>query len=163
MVILELQQYLRNIAKASSDEPAVIPDGIYSEETKEAVRDFQRSMGLDETGTVDYFTFDALVKENRRVIDENALPNQVAPITNSDLPIYYGMENSFVQKLKIMLNSVAERHSNFKMLESNAVFDRKTEEEVKRWQGVIFTEQNGVVDKFTWNTLSDYYLLSTEG
>ena len=158
-VIAELQQYLRNIAKASSDAPAVIPDGIYSQETREAVADFQRRKGLSETGTVDFVTFEALVKENRRALEENRPPNQVAPITNGDLPLYYGMDNEFTEKLKIMLNSVADRHGNFNHLERNSFFDRETEAQVKRWQNVIFTEENGVVDKITWNSLSDYYLL----
>ncbi len=158
-VIAELQQYLRNIAKASSDGSAIIPDGIYSQETKEAVRAFQRQAGLEETGVTDYRTFDALVRENRKVIEESRLPNQVSPIGNSDLPLYYGMENEFVEKLKVMLNSVAQRHGNFNFLERDAVFDRETENEVQRWQSVIFTEENGVVDKLTWNTLSNYYLM----
>ena len=157
-MIAELQQYLRNIAKASSDAPATIPDGIYSEETRNEVAAFQQRSGLAETGEVDFFTFEALVKENRRVLEENSLPVQVAPIKNSDLPLYYGMENEFVEKLKIMLNSVADRHSNFNQLERNAVFDRETEDEVRRWQSVIYTTENGIADKFTWNTLSDYYL-----
>ena len=158
-VIAEIQQYLRNIARSVSDEPTVIPDGIYSDDTKRAVSDFQRSVGLAETGVTDYATFDALVKENRRVISESRSPKQVMPIKNSDLPLYYGMENEFVEKLKIMLNSVADKHGNFRNLERNAVFDRETENEVKRWQKVVFTEENGVVDKFTWNTLSEYYLI----
>ncbi len=157
--IAEIQQYLRNIAKASSDVPAIIPDGIYSEETKEAIRGFQRSTGLAETGEVDFLTFDALVTENRRLLEERKQPNQVVSISNGDLPLYYGMENKLVEKLKAMLNLVADKHGNFNQLEGNALFDRDTENEVKRWQGVIFAEENGIVDKTTWNTLSDYFLL----
>lgn len=67
-VIYEIQQSLRNIAKSKSDEPAIIPDGIFSGETKKAVLDFQQAMGLEETGVVDFITFEALRKENERVI-----------------------------------------------------------------------------------------------
>lgn len=158
-VIYEIQQYLRNISKSRSDEPAIIPDGIFSSETENSVRDFQGLMGLDVTGRVDYLTFDALVRENQRVIEEGKAPVQVMSIENSDLPLYYGKENEFVEKLRIMLDFVADKHSNFKHLERGKVFDRETESEVKRWQRVIAVADNGVVDKFTWNSLAEYYFL----
>lgn len=158
-VIAELQQYLRNIAVFSSEASAIIPDGIYSPETAEQIRSFQHRMGLAPTGVTDYLTFDALVRENRQVKEESRQPVMVAPIDNTDLPLYYGMENELVEKLKIMLNALADRHGNFNSLERNALFDRETEQEVMRWQKVIFAKENGRVDKFTWNTLSDYYLM----
>ncbi len=158
-VIFEIQQYLRNIAKSQSDAPAIIPDGIFSEETRQQVKKFQESVGLKVTGTVDYATFSALVKENERVSFQFSEPVQVTAIGNEDLPLSYGDENRFVEVLKTMLNFVAQSYGNFNALERNAIFDRDTEREVKRWQSVIFVEENGRVDKLTWNTLADFYLI----
>ena len=63
--IAELQQWLRNIMKNRSDEPAIIPDGIYSEETRLRVEEFQREKGLEVTGVVDFATWEAIKEENR--------------------------------------------------------------------------------------------------
>ncbi len=158
-VIFEIQQILRNLSRSVSGEPVIIPDGIYSEETADEVRNFQRSRNLNVTGKVDYLTFEELKKENDRVLSEATLPLQVMKIKNEDLPLSYGDENKFVEKLKIMLNSVADKHGNFQSLTRDGFFDEETEDAVRRWQSVIFTEVTGEADKETWNSLASYYLL----
>lgn len=35
----------------------------------------------------------------------------------------------------------------------------KTEKMIKQWQKIISAEENGIVDKFTWNSLSNFYLI----
>lgn len=35
----------------------------------------------------------------------------------------------------------------------------KTEKMIKQWQKIISEEENGIVDKFTWNSLSNFYLI----
>ena len=158
-VIFEIQQILRNLSRSVSGEPVIIPDGIYSGETADEVRNFQRSRNLNVTGKVDYLTFEELKKENDRVLSEATLPLQVMKIKNEDLPLSYGDENKFVEKLKIMLNSVADKHGNFQSLTRDGFFDEETEDAVRRWQSVIFTEVTGEADKETWNSLASYYLL----
>ena len=73
-VIYEIQQYLRNLAKSVSGDPAIIPDGIFSEETAVEVRNFQQKNSLPVTGKVDYVTFERLKNENARVLSEASLP-----------------------------------------------------------------------------------------
>lgn len=158
--ITELQQWLRNIQKSTGDEPAIIPDGIFSKETSEFVKEFQQNKGLGETGVVDYLTWELIKQEDALVTARRQLPVQVAPITNEDLPLVKGMNNEFTQKLKIMLNSIAQRHANFSFLDTETEIDDATEEEIRRWQGVAFIDETGVVDKETWNSLADYYLLT---
>ena len=63
--ITELQQWLRNINKSKNDGPAIIPDGLFSAETRLAVEAFQLEKGLPVTGVADYFTWEAIKKESR--------------------------------------------------------------------------------------------------
>lgn len=158
-VIFEIQQYIRNIDKSRSNDPSIIPDGIFSEETKEAVKNFQSQNGLPETGTVDYVTFEALKSENRLAVKKSTPPIQITAISDSDLPLISGTENEFVQTLKTMLNTVAKTYENFNFLELNEFFDNQTQEEVTRWQKITFVPQTGEVNKETWNSLASYYLL----
>ena len=157
--IAELQQWLRNIQKSESDSPAIIPDGIFSPETTEIVKKFQQNKGLEATGIVDYLTWELIKQEDALVTSRRRPPKQVAPITNEDLPLVKGMNNEFTQKLKIMLNSVAERNANFSFLDIETEIDDAAVNEIKRWQRVAFFDETGVVDKETWNSLADYYLL----
>lgn len=158
-VIFEIQQYLRNLAKSVSGEPAIIPDGIFSDETADEVRNFQMKNGLPVTGRVDFATFEALKKENARVLFEASLPLQVTGIGNEDLPLSYGDDSTFVETLKIMLNAVADRHGNFPALSRDSIFDTETQAAVRKWQEVVFVPITGEVDKVTWNSLAEYYLL----
>lgn len=157
--IYELQQYLRNISRNISDEPAVIPDGVYSEETKKTVEELQRREGLTVTGVVDFETWEIIRRLNDRAVYENTLPVQVAPVKNEDLPLRRGDRGSFVKTLKQMLDKVAEGYANFNKTTEDDVFDGLTEREVLRWQETAFLPLSGEADRETWDSLAGFYLL----
>lgn len=157
--IMELQQMLRNILKKESDDPALIPDGIFSKETRAEVENFQRRNGIRVTGVVDYVTWEAIKEADKAVTYESSLPLQVAPISNSDLPLVRGLDNSFTDVLKIMLNKAAQSYGNFDFIEETG-FGEETEKGVRRWQEVAFLEKTGQADKLTWNSLATFYLIN---
>ncbi len=156
--ITELQQWLRNVMKSESDDPAIIPDGIFSSETRIEVESFQRERGLPVTGIVDLATWEAIREADRLVTLERELPRQVAPISNEDLPLTIGLDNKFTDTLKLMLNHVSEIYRNFEFIEEEG-FSEATERNVRRWQKVAFLAETGEVDKATWNSLADFYLM----
>ena len=159
--ISELQQYLRNISRNEADEPTIIPDGIFSGETKKAVEDFQRREGIEVTGVVNFETWEALRRANAVAVYENALPIQVAPISNSDLPLRKGDSGRLVEALKLMLDSIADRYSNFNFTGGGDLFDERTEREVLRFQEIALLEGSGEADRETWDRLALLYLLRT--
>ncbi len=55
--VRQLQQQLNSIAGVYSSIPKLLTDGIYGEETKRAVRAFQREFGLPATGITDFRTW----------------------------------------------------------------------------------------------------------
>ena len=55
--VYQMQQQLARIAKSYPAIPAIAPDGIYGNKTKEAVEKFQSVFGLPVTGIVDYNTW----------------------------------------------------------------------------------------------------------
>lgn len=61
--VAEIQRYLRAVSYRYKDIPHVGIDGIYGEETKDAVRAFQLLFSLAETGVVDPLTFEHLYRE----------------------------------------------------------------------------------------------------
>lgn len=157
--VFEMQSYLRNISRLDSDISKVVPDGIFAEETTSAVKSFQQKYGLDETGVVNFETWESIKNKNSEAVFAASEPVQIVRITNEDLPLTIGMDNTLVYTLHLMLNSVASRYDNFTPLPLQSLFDENTEREVKRWQRVISHNENGQVDKFTWNNLAQFYLL----
>ncbi len=157
--VFEVQGYLRNIGRLDSDITRVVPDGIFAEETTAAVKSFQRKYGLQETGIVNFETWESIKNKNSEAVFIASEPIQIVRITNEDLPLVKGMDNTFVYTLHLMLNHVALRYDNFTTLPLQSLFDENTEREVKRWQRVISHTESGQVDKATWNNLAEFYLL----
>lgn len=59
--VFELQSALRHMSKENDRiRPILTPDGIYGEETKLAVKSFQKFVGIPETGIVDCDTWEAV-------------------------------------------------------------------------------------------------------
>ena len=159
--VFEVQSYLRNIGRLDSDISRVVPDGIFAEETVTSVNSFQRKYGLEETGVVNFETWESIKSKNSEAVFAASDPIQVVRITNEDLPLVKGMDNTLVYTLHLMLNNVASQYENFTPLPLQSLFDDNTEREVKRWQRVISQSENGQVDKTTWNNLAEFYLLPT--
>ena len=55
--VRQMQEQLNAIASVYTAIPTLIPDGIYGEQTQQAVREFQSIFGLPQTGVVDYPTW----------------------------------------------------------------------------------------------------------
>ena len=157
---MELQQRLRNISKVHKDVPSVIPDGIFGEETENAVRAFQRKFGFSETGVVDFEIWDRINEESKKALFVLSDPNQVISIKNEDLPLVIGQIGREVHTLNLMLRRLGELYSNFRFEDTGDEFTAETEREVRKWQKVIGHDITGEVDKLTWNRLAEHYLLT---
>lgn len=63
--VYEIQAALRDISSRNERiRPRLIPDGIYGSETVAAVESFQRFIGVNATGVVDYTTWTELFEGN---------------------------------------------------------------------------------------------------
>ncbi len=160
-IILELQGYLRNISRYDSDIPTVIPDGIFGDETTESIKAFQRKNSLEETGTVDFDTWNKLVAENKKAVFFFSEPIQTAPIKIEDFPLTEGKETHLNYNLNLMLSHLGRTFENFDILEIHSSFTPQTTAQVKSFQKVISVPLTGDVDKETWNSLSQLYLILT--
>lgn len=156
---MELQQRLRNISKVHKDVPSVIPDGIFGEETENAVRAFQRKFGFSETGVVDFEIWDRINEEGKKALFVLSEPIQITEIKKEDLPLVIGQIGREVHTLNLMLRRLGELYSNFRFENTGDEFTAETEREVRKWQKVIGHEITGEVDKLTWNRLAEHYLL----
>lgn len=159
--VLEIQGYLRNISRYDKDIPTVIPDGIFGNETTESVRAFQRKHGLNETGIVNFETWNKLIEQNREAVFFFSEPVQTAPVRNEDLPLREGKETHLNYNLNLMLSRLADRFVNFSAVEVTSFFTSDTAAQVKIFQKVNSLPLTGIVDKETWNLLSELYLLLT--
>ena len=64
-----LQTYLNRISDVYTSIPKLTVDGIYGQSTANAVREFQRIFGLEETGVTASYTWESIAGEYRTLVD----------------------------------------------------------------------------------------------
>ena len=152
--IREIQTYLHFIARTDGSIPAVIPDGIYGDETKAAVTAFQRLYSLPLTGEVDKGTWDRIVLVYREL---SKTPQPVFFFPSKNYIIRDGDKGVLVYLVQIMLNELAVRYRNLSAVDVNGIYGRNTADAVKDWQKISRIEQTGNTDLETWNMLADAF------
>ncbi len=155
--IFELQKFLQKIGERDDAIPFINTDGIYGKETADAVRLFQKARGLDQTGIVDYETWEEIMREYERILKAEgpALPFEVFPI--EVLEIKSGDSGDVVVVIQLILNSLSGRYSNISPVTTNGIYGEDTANSVRDFQTSLAMSPTGVVDRNTWNELNRLY------
>lgn len=134
--IREIQRYLLTIANDAQQIPRVAIDGIYGNETANAVGEFQKSQNMEVTNTVNEPTFNALLAEFLRINEKNAAP---FPIKSAD-------ENAWqnIWIMQIMLTVISLEFSNLPKITLNGVEDEPTLTAIR-----IISKASGLNDNST--------------
>lgn len=158
-VVLEIQECLRMLPRTDQAKPRIIPDGIYGEETRAAVEEFQRSTELPVTGKVDLATWNALQRASAESAEQQGPSNPIYPfeIRLASGELRKGDEMNLVYILQIMLNTLCGVYKNLRPLPVDGKYGSATEEDVMLFQSVQRLPETGYVDKITWNRLADAY------
>lgn len=158
-IILELQEMLREISRFNSAIPPVIGDGIYGEETREAVRAFQRCYGLPITGSTDPATWDAIVEIYRM---HRAMTGRSRPIYPFETVLDGGKVKEgdafgLVYIIQLLLDAAAIDFAFPAPLKIDGVYGSDTAANVAHFQSVHRIPETGVVDFETWNALAEAF------
>lgn len=149
--IKELQEYLHGIDMNRGKLPAVIPDGIYGNETKEAVRQFQREKGIQPTGDTDDVTWNLIIAE---FLDGKVNPPKPLSVFPSKGFVSHKGNNGFVVwTIQIILSELGRRYDNMKKVDVNGEYTDNTAEAVSIFQKIAELKITGEVDIETWNLL----------
>ncbi|MBQ8961071.1 MAG: peptidoglycan-binding protein [Ruminococcus sp.] len=149
--IMELQTYLHAIALMDSDIPAIVPDGVYSQETAAAVKAFQRKYGLPQTGAADPATWNSIVSVYRKYL--TAAPVAYAAFPSAAYVAHKGEHGQLIYIIQAMLMDISRRYDNAPRVDVCGDYDDATAVAVKRFQQWCGVPQSGDVDSGTWNLL----------
>ena len=124
--IRSLQTMLRVITEDDPRLPAVIPDGIYGEDTVTALTAFQRREGLPQTGIADLETWERVVKiyESAIIRIDRAEPLEI--IMNAGEVFRLGSQNPYIRLLQSMLYHLSETHPNICEPTFSGTLDKET-------------------------------------
>lgn len=158
--IRSLQTMLRVL---SEDDPAltpVVPDGIYGQQTINAISAFQRRSDLPVTGVTDQKTWDEIVRAyepalirvgKAQPIEILIDPGQVYRLGDSDPNLYL---------LQAILQFLSGEHEGISAPTNSGILDDPTSEALAGFQVLAGLPPTGELDKITWKYLVQQFTLN---
>ncbi|MBQ9117554.1 MAG: peptidoglycan-binding protein [Clostridia bacterium] len=167
--VTNLQRYLRRLsferdATGATGIPRPPIDGIFDSDTENAVSEFQRVMGLPQTGIADKTTWDMIFEEYMRVTEGDRLAQGlfIFPDSPKNYTISKGDALTLVRILQLLLLELRAIYDIFEDITENGIYDDKTESAIRDFQASNLLPVTGEVDKNTWNRIvREYANLST--
>lgn len=156
---VELIQFALNVLSAyypTIQEVAIT--GIFDEQTREQVINFQNTMNLEPTGAVDTETFNSLFNNLSGILD--TLPPESVYLPRLRWPgVVYelGHESIGVYLIQEMLSYISLIIPIIPYIEPTGVYDEASINAVKVFQSMQNIEPTGIIDENTWNTIVDIY------
>lgn len=162
--LVKVLQYFLSVIGLYYDEiPIIEVDGIYGEQTKNAVIAFQRLFGLDADGITGQFTWYSLLDVYVGIIESlpQGEPGTPAPFPGRFLAL--GSTGDDVRDLQFYLGTVATVYPTIIPPAVNGEFDATTENAVKEFQSLFDFDPSGIVGPVLWDEIVDQYILISEG
>lgn len=155
--VRSLQTMLRTISRVNPRQRSVVPDGVYTRQTADAVAVFQRRNGLPVTGNADNATWDAIVKEFKAARIETEPAQVIQIVLEPGEAFRPGQEHPNVFLLQSILTILAMSYEAIPMVEHTGVMDAATVAAVTAFQTASDLPASGSVDKTTWKHLALHY------
>ena len=157
--ILNIQRYLRQLSYHEEHIPAPALDGIWGEESANAVRAFQRGAGLEANGVVDQKTWEALFDAYlaSRLLHSPPVPLAHFPRISQGYALREGDESFLVRLVQYALGELETIYQGFDTVEENGVYDEATKKADADFQNRPGLSPTGEVDRATWDALATTY------
>lgn len=155
--VTEIQRMLRLISFYNDDVLSVIPDGIFGNDTAQSVSSFQNAFLIPQTGEVDNHTWNMIVEEYNRILEDEKLIASTVVFDEFIGDIFPGEANVGLYVIQAMLLALSEEFDNIERVYVTGVLDRATEDAVRMVQTIGGITPNGVIDRNFVNVLSRLY------
>ena len=154
--ITNLQRYLYQLSFTDPRIPPVPTDGVYSENTKRAVRAFRQSRGLPPTDQVDRETWDLIYLAYLESLESTGRtePLYLFPRHPETYSVGLGDEGLIISAIRYLLRELMiDYGGEFEDIPLTGTFDTVTEGAVRRFQQLHGLPPTGRVDRVTWNRM----------
>ena len=158
--VRSLQTMLRVLAEHDDRYQTVVPDGVYSAQTMQAVAQFQRNHGLPVTGVTDQRTWEAIVSryEPALVFLDQAQPVEI--ILSPNEVLLFGNSSPYLYVAQAMLVVLSQVYGSVGKPSVNGSLDDATADSLSSFQALIGLPVTGNLDKHTWKHLALHFPLA---
>lgn len=156
--IIQIQQILRDLELLENEFSSVPLSGVYEDETRESVAEFQGKYGLEVTGIVDLETWTLLHKlhDSTRFERVGVRRVQLFP-SGKDVSIYPNQRDDVVYVIQYMLSQISIHHDDFEDIEFTGEFDERTQKIIRIFQRKNLLSESGIIDSPTIEALFEEY------
>lgn len=158
-----VQYFLSVMSRYNSSVPPVAIDGVYGENTRDAVLAFQRAYGLPQDGIMGRQTWAVLYRAVKGVGVVTPLFDLVAPQPFDGTILRRGMRSSQVGLLQEYLSFIARFDENIPRVQVTEYFGDQTYNAVTAFQRQYGLTPDGIVGEGTWNRITSIYASLAEG
>lgn len=158
--IRSLQTMLRLLSEYNGANPTLIPDGIFGNETRDAIIIFQQNNDLPITGIVDQNTWETIVSqyEDAIVFIGKAEPLEIIMDPNKIYVLGDYSPNLLIAQT--ILYYLSKNHETISEPSREGVLDNSTAASIISFQKLNNILPTGNLDKKTWQLLSKQYTLN---
>ena len=156
--VRNLQYFLAYLSQFYDTIPAPAVDGVFGEETREAVVDAQRTFGLLPDGVVGEETWNRIYRAYVGIV-RTIPPEYVEGYTlpYGGVPLRIGSESEQVTLLQEYLNYIGRTYTEIPPTAVTGYFGPRTQNAVLAFQERFGLAANGVVAAPTWNAITELY------
>ena len=158
--IRSLQTMLRVLHLDDDRYPRVIPDGIYGNDTQQAVAAFQRQHGIPVTGVADQPTWDAIVDAYEQAIIRVDKAESIEILLDAGEILRFGTKDPHIYLLQSMLTYLSEVYPTISRPTHSGYLDAQTATSVESFQRLNGLPITGNVDRKTWKYISRLFTLA---
>lgn len=158
--IRSLQTMLRTLAEHDDRYQTVVPDGVYSSQTMQAVAQFQRNHGLPVTGVTDQATWEEIAArhEPALVFVDQAQPVEI--ILNPNEVLVFGDSSPYLYVAQALLLVLSQVYGSVGTPSMSGSLDAATADSLSSFQALIGLPITGNLDKLTWKHLALHFPLA---
>lgn len=158
--VRSLQTMLRVIAQEDARQPSLIPDGIYGNQTMNAVTAFQRNYGLPATGVADQLTWETIVESYEPALVRVGQAEPLVLILDPGQVIRKGDREPNLYIIQAILQVLSDVYSSISPPSLNGILDDATSVSIESFQEMAALPRTGELDKVTWKHLALHYPLA---
>lgn len=156
--IMQIQRILRDLELLDNEYSSVPISGVYDDETREAVAEFQSKYELEPTGIVDYDTWTLLHFIHKSSEFDRRGPRKVQLVPDrGGFAIYPDQIDDIIYVIQYMLSTISVHYDDFGELAFTGIYDENTQNAIKSFQRKNLLNANGIIDGPTLEALFDEY------
>ena len=158
--VRSLQTMLRVLAEHDDRYQTVVPDGVYSPQTMNAVGQFQQIHGLPATGVADQRTWEEIVSryEPALIFVDEAQPVEI--ILNPNEVLSFDDSSPYLYVAQALLLVLSQVYSSIAEPNITGILDAPTADSLSSFQSLIGLPVTGNLDKHTWKHLALHFPLA---